>query len=191
VGGVGDEDEDAIEAALDAVLAAEIGEGGDRMADWGGDDEEDKEEEEVDWAGLRGMAGKTAVLQPKEKKQKVDKQAIPDTKPPPDNFSRLGSSHAPSPGNWTKFSQATMAECEVQAGQMLYLPAGWFHDVTSLAASSATPSASTSSPSVSSPEPPAFHMAFNYWFAPPDGDSFARPYTSKFWGEDWRQRNVE
>ena len=40
---------------------------------------------------------------------------------------------------------------EVEAGQMLYIPAGWFHEVTSYAAS-ASPT----------------HLALNYWYHPPD-----------------------
>ncbi|KAH9852873.1 Clavaminate synthase-like protein [Lenzites betulinus] len=47
---------------------------------------------------------------------------------------------------------------ELQEGEMLYLPASWWHEVTS-----------TSSGDV--------HMAFNYWFYPPDAlDSFDVPY---------------
>lgn len=45
---------------------------------------------------------------------------------------------------------------ELRAGQMLYLPASWFHEVTSTA---------TDRP----------HMAFNYWMHPPDG--YMSPYT--------------
>lgn len=44
---------------------------------------------------------------------------------------------------------------ELRAGQMLYLPASWFHEVTSWA---------------SEAEP---HMAFNYWMHPPDGQASA------------------
>jgi hypothetical protein len=39
------------------------------------------------------------------------------------------------------------AECVVEAGQMLYIPAGWFHEVTSYGDR---------------------HLAVNYWFHPPD-----------------------
>lgn len=43
-------------------------------------------------------------------------------------------------------------ECEVRAGQMLYLPAGWFHEVTSFS-TAASPT----------------HVALNYWWAAPGG----------------------
>jgi len=44
---------------------------------------------------------------------------------------------------------------ELRAGQMLYLPASWFHEVTSWASESGP------------------HMAFNYWMHPPDGQASA------------------
>lgn len=43
---------------------------------------------------------------------------------------------------------------ELRAGQMLYLPASWFHEVTSTADDTA-------------------HIAFNYWMHPPDGTEHA------------------
>ena len=56
------------------------------------------------------------------------------------------------------------------AGQMLYLPAGWFHEVTSYGQQ---------------------HIALSYWMHPPDNltagnEGFKRPYTSNFWPETWR-----
>ena len=66
--------------------------------------------------------------------------------------------------------------CHVYAGQMLYLPAGWFHCVTS----QSTPGGSS-------------HLAFNYWFHPPDNldpglQGFERPYISTYWPLMWRRR---
>ncbi|WFD34146.1 hypothetical protein MCUN1_000982 [Malassezia cuniculi] len=43
---------------------------------------------------------------------------------------------------------------ELKAGEMLYLPAGWFHEVTSRGTE-------------------GVHMAFNYWMHPPDGKEAA------------------
>ena len=55
-------------------------------------------------------------------------------------------------------------EVELEAGQMLYLPAGWFHEVTSF-----------------SEAPSQTHLALNYWFQPPDNldaspAGMAKPY---------------
>jgi hypothetical protein len=54
-------------------------------------------------------------------------------------------------------------------GEMLYLPASWWHEVTSSSSNSAQDHT---------------HMAFNYWFYPPDGlDNFEEPYEDELvWG---------
>ncbi len=60
-------------------------------------------------------------------------------------------------------SRSRALEIEINAGEMLYLPAGWWHDVYSFDGKDAG------------------HMAFNYWFHPPDQDDVEHPYTSDFW----------
>ena len=65
---------------------------------------------------------------------------------------------------------------ELSAGEMLYLPASWWHEVTS-----------TSGPSSSGDGVKGgadIHMAFNYWFYPPDAlDNFEAPYEDALiWG---------
>ena len=76
---------------------------------------------------------------------------------------------------------------DVHAGDMLYLPAGWWHEVFSRhadgdAAAAAVDSASSSASSSSSADalPADVHMALNYWFQPPSsqGASFKKPYDS-------------
>ncbi|KAL6307314.1 cupin-like domain-containing protein [Sparassis latifolia] len=53
---------------------------------------------------------------------------------------------------------------ELSAGEMLYLPASWWHEVTS-------------SSVLTRSDGSAVHMAFNYWFYPPDAlESFEQPY---------------
>lgn len=59
---------------------------------------------------------------------------------------------------------------ELSAGQMLYLPASWWHEVTS-----------------SSDGEADVHMALNWWFYPPDADSFEEPYEDKAVWEYLRQ----
>ena len=63
-------------------------------------------------------------------------------------------------------------------GDSLYLPAGWFHSVTSTS-------------SISSPEAP--HIAFNYWFHPPSSKGrFGRSEgENSFWRDDWKARKEE
>ncbi|GLC45639.1 hypothetical protein PLESTB_001789000 [Pleodorina starrii] len=72
-------------------------------------------------------------------------------------------------------------EVTVQAGEMLYLPAGWFHEVTSYGSAGG---------------PDGGHLAFNYWFHPPDNldpsrHGFKAPYTSDYWPALWRARVAE
>lgn len=79
----------------------------------------------------------------------------------------------------------------LSAGEMLYLPAGWYHEVRS-SGSTATQQTDESGKDV--------HMAFNYWFHPPDNcanekretvTGFTHPYSSDFWMLDWQQRVKE
>ena len=67
------------------------------------------------------------------------------------------------------FVKANVARCQVGQGEILYLPASWFHEVTSFGSG---------------------HLAFNYWFHPPDQSDFAKPYSSPFWPSDWTDRTL-
>lgn len=55
----------------------------------------------------------------------------------------------------------------LRPGEMLYLPTGWFHEVSSF----------------KSP-----HIAVNYWFIPPANSAFADPYNlDGYWQHEWQQ----
>ena len=56
----------------------------------------------------------------------------------------------------------------LQKGEMLYLPAGWFHEVTSFGDNEND-----------------IHIAINYWFAPPNAPSFDSPYKDNYWPSDF------
>jgi Cupin-like domain len=61
----------------------------------------------------------------------------------------------------------------LEAGEMLYLPASWFHCVTSKSDCASNASAT---PGLN------YHLAINYWYHPPDHLSdFDNPYQSDFW----------
>lgn len=76
---------------------------------------------------------------------------------------------------------AAAVEVTLHAGEALFLPASWFHEVTS-----------------SSGGGEVAHTAVNYWFHPPDNLDLAAeagaeqagrfPYTSEFWGYMWNSR---
>lgn len=67
--------------------------------------------------------------------------------------------------------ELTKMEVWLDPGQQLYLPAGWFHEVTL----------------VSSGSEPPYHMAVNYWFAPPVRADCSEPYGDRYWADDWER----
>lgn len=69
--------------------------------------------------------------------------------------------------------------CEVSAGEMLYLPASWFHEVTSYSFpvdDNADEAANDKG-----------HLAVNYWMFPPDAAQFEMPYEDDFWQRRWER----
>ncbi|EST06887.1 JmjC [Kalmanozyma brasiliensis GHG001] len=60
-------------------------------------------------------------------------------------------------------------EVYLKPGQMLYLPASWYHEVTS---SSLPPLHEQQNPDDPTEESSKVHMALNYWFHPPDALDF-------------------
>ncbi|ODV74218.1 Clavaminate synthase-like protein [Cyberlindnera jadinii NRRL Y-1542] len=70
---------------------------------------------------------------------------------------------------WPEFSKAPRLTIDLKPGQMLYLPAGWFHEVTSFG----------------TPESKDFHIALNYWFSPPNDDD--NVYTDEYWAQDFQR----
>ena len=71
------------------------------------------------------------------------------------------------------FKSATCIEVTVRAGEALYLPAGWFHDVSSGETSAA-----------------AGHCAVNYWFNPPPLGEEWGPRRA-LWEEDFKRSVVD
>lgn len=68
---------------------------------------------------------------------------------------------------------------DIKEGDVLYLPAGWFHEVISFGSRNGN-----------------VHCAVNYWFYPPDNinnkdeDGYKRPYVSLYWPEFWKEREA-
>ncbi|CDR99090.1 hypothetical protein [Sporisorium scitamineum] len=60
-------------------------------------------------------------------------------------------------------------EVFLKPGQMLYLPASWYHEVTS---SSTPPFGDQHNPNGQAQDSNKVHMALNYWFHPPDALEF-------------------
>lgn len=91
---------------------------------------------------------------------------------------------------------------EIKKGDLLYLPAGWFHEVFSKGNHDKDDDNENGN---------GIHVAFNYWMHPPDVDddvdnttlpgdtkststttiSFDEPYKSQFWQRDYDSRGAE
>jgi hypothetical protein len=85
----------------------------------------------------------------------------------PDSFSRIDPTmpSADLQREHPAFTRCQECIVTLKPGQALYLPASWFHCVTSLANTSET----------AGPNP--VHLALNYWYYPPDQcDNFENPY---------------
>jgi len=149
---------EAAEQELEAAMEAELdllcrGNGDDEDEDEAGsddykDEDENEDEDEDEDEEEDGGGGNN------------------DSEPLLHHFSTL-----PSAGDAVKGAGPPL-EVELRAGEMLFLPCGWFHEVTSLSAG------------------PEGHLAFNYWFWPPDGSSAERPYISPFWEADFGSRRA-
>ncbi|KAK9821569.1 hypothetical protein WJX81_005489 [Elliptochloris bilobata] len=152
---------DAVEAALDAALDgfARRGADDDRRNDWDAMD---------DYQDSGTCSPSPAAACSSEQ----------DDHPP--SFSRIDLSLPPAQlrRKFPRFpGTSTALEVDLRAGEALYLPAGWFHEVTSFSIDAAP------------------HMALNYWFHPPDNvdpgpQGFAAPYTSEFWPAVWAARRA-
>ena len=108
----------------------------------------------------------------KVKDKVVDSLADVDA---PDNFCTCGSVQALVEDPSTSIIDVAqkIRVCEVRAGEMLYLPAGWYHEVLSFNDEGGEDGGD-------------YHMALNYWLHPPcTGPQYtkARPYPDSFWAD--------
>ena len=106
------------------------------------------------------------------------KRSDKDEHTEPNSFSRIdvSSLHSSTTGStaFPLLERAARFTVEMTHGQALYLPAGWFHEVTS-----------------SSDQDEGLHMAFNYWMCPPTEPSFDRPYADDYWLQIWNSLTLD
>jgi Cupin-like domain len=100
----------------------------------------------------------------------------------PDNFSKINPCQRDQTAlhnEFPSYAQCPQVMVHLKAGQMLYLPAGWFHEVTSKSSSSSLGG--------------QCHMALNYWYHPPDAlHDFDNPYQdSDFWKKKKQQQQQQ
>lgn len=95
----------------------------------------------------------------------------------PNSFSKISVQDLHHPTSETKsnfplFSKATRCTVDINAGEMLFLPSGWFHEVTSFNDASSKSKA---------------HIAFNYWMHPPATITYSQPYEDTYWQSQWKE----
>lgn len=174
-----------LEEAIDAEMDLLVEEGGEddfagmELDDEDGDDgfpeENDSDDAQEDTGSVVSSRGKG-----KGKAKVTDRDHDRDGEP--SSFSRIPTSllhkHLSLPTTVISSESSTEFDLskipppfvvDIDPGDMLYLPASWWHEVTS-----SSPDNNTSN----------VHMAFNYWFYPPDGlKNFDEPYRDDIvWG---------
>ncbi|XP_063902197.1 uncharacterized protein LOC135121845 isoform X2 [Zophobas morio] len=97
-------------------------------------------------------------LQTKKKQKGLTSEKISSqlNKKLPENFSRVQAISKVAEKEFPLLSKIKFLKVLVNKNEMLYLPAGWIHNVKSFGKR---------------------HTAINYWCYPPDGDSFPQPYS--------------
>ncbi|KAJ3182962.1 hypothetical protein HDU87_007384 [Geranomyces variabilis] len=140
------------------------------------DDYEDDSNADIDLSDRKRPASALTTLDsPSGSKKLKSSEAAP-----PPSFSRIpvATLHASTPSStFPLLADATKTTFTLHAGDALYLPTGWFHEVASANAKDAE---------IASTEG-AFHMALNYWLAPPTGSTMAETYDDAY-AEDYWQR---
>lgn len=117
---------------------------------------------------MSGFSDDSFEAKPKSKKDIMPKPKIPEE---PNSFSKIDikSLHSRS-SQFPKLSKACRYEFEISSGEMLFLPAGWFHEVVSY----------------SNPSDERGHVAFNYWCSPSSLNNFDNPYIDNYWVDQWK-----
>lgn len=164
----------------------------------GEDDEEDGCDGEEDDEGSDGTTSDTGkigvAIIPEERKRKLEDEggslSFPSTKKrkvageqsAPDHFSKIDLKNLKGSDIERKFPSFLNAKrmvCQVQEGQMLFLPASWFHNVTSY--NREVEGAKDAK------DNHQCHIAFNYWTHPPSGVKFEKPYVDDFWQQRFQK----
>ncbi len=162
--------EEMLDKAMDALIDIEMD----------GDDDDDNIEDKLENFGESedesGVFGDDSDNNDNSETEEASKYCLVDkTVKDPNNFSLI-SPHtllreAELLEKYPRMRDTKPAFCELVEGDMLYLPASFWHEVTSFGAGSNG------------------HLAMNFWFHPPDiVDNFKQPYSTDFWPNDYKLR---
>mmetsp|Transcript_21073 Transcript_21073/g.24405 ORF Transcript_21073/g.24405 Transcript_21073/m.24405 type:complete len:510 (-) Transcript_21073:2387-3916(-) len=177
--------EEMLEEAMDSLLDAEMDSDGDDDNDDDDICEEDDFFDEDNNDDERCEGKREKYLDDDEEEEgpfsvadkestETSRRLVDKTVKNPDNFSKIDiqilDDNTQLEKLYPEASHANDAWCDINVGDILYLPASWWHEVTSFGGESG-------------------HLAFNYWFHPPDSvDDFENPYSSNFWSNDYNLR---
>ncbi len=167
--------EEMLEQAMDALIDAEMGSDDDDGDDEsGGEDGEDKSQDDDDDINGECNNEEEETLSDKEEDLKTSRNLVDKTVKDPNNFSIIDPKMLLDEEQLnTKFPEmkhTTPAFCSLEVGDILYLPASWWHEVNSVGGANG-------------------HLALNYWFHPPDSsNNFESPYSTDFWSNDYKLR---
>jgi hypothetical protein len=179
-----------LDEAMEAILDAETG------GDYDGDDDgeeafclETATEEDVEGIDVDQMSSSSeegGIDDDDDNDDGSHRRIVDKTVKNPNNFSKADPSvlddREKLQTDFPKILDAKAAFCELSSGDMLYLPASWFHEVTSSSDGGGSSNGTTTTTTKG-------HMAFNYWFHPPDAENdFENPYTTDFWPNDLKDR---
>lgn len=80
---------------------------------------------------------------------------------------------------WPLFKKANRMTVDLKPGEMLYLPTGWFHEVTSYGNENKKVASKEKANNI--------HVAVNYWFIPPNGSKMDNVYSNpdRYWPNDY------
>ncbi|KAJ3210030.1 DnaJ sub C member 7 [Dinochytrium kinnereticum] len=137
-------------------------------------DEEEDDEDSDEGGDAEEFAEDLKMLVGDEESEDSGDDELGPTEPP--SFSKIDPKALHSkepPADFSLLKKATKVTFELKEGEMLYLPASWFHEVHSYP----TAERKTGEPSI--------HLAFNYWYHPPTTKSFESPYEDLYWEERW------
>mmetsp|Transcript_24809 Transcript_24809/g.58625 ORF Transcript_24809/g.58625 Transcript_24809/m.58625 type:complete len:484 (+) Transcript_24809:160-1611(+) len=169
--------EDLLDKAMAAILDAETS----SVVD---DEEEEfhletATEDDVEGIEMDEMSSSSEEVDAGENTDDTCGRLVDKTVKNPNNFSKVDPSllddEEKLKENFPEILEASNAFCTCHPGDILYLPASWFHEVRSSSGSDANSNG---------------HMAFNYWFHPPDAENdFKNPYSTDFWSNDFENRS--
>lgn len=162
----------------------------------GGNDSADESESEIDWEAPddydkleKDDPSKATNVRPSKEPPSFSRIPVPvlhqhliekGILSPADVAASAVLPCASSPVDFPHLNRAHPLVVELKAGEMLYLPASWFHEVSSFSGEADGSELSAVGSNL--------HLAINYWFHPPTQPDFQQPYEDDYWKEYFKRK---